>query len=260
MTATTYCYCLVQSPRPPALTAAPPGLPGLERPRGVAAGRALWLVVADAPRSRYGPESIERRLSDLRWVSACAMAHDAVVAHCARLGTVLPMKLFTLFSSDARAVADIARRRGRLMRLLGRLAGRQEWGLQLTADRPAPRVTARRAARAGKGRVASGTAYLLARRRERDEAARQVAGARQEGERLLAALARHADDARRHPVGPAPDGSRRLLLDAALLVRADRTGPFRAAAARLAGRLGRQGYRVRLTGPWPPYNFVDRRM
>ena len=48
----------------------------------------------------------------------------------------------------------------------------------------------------------------------------------------------------------------RLLLDAAFLVAHARRASFRAAAERAAARLGRDGYDLTLTGPWPPYNFV----
>ena len=76
------------------------GLPGAEPPRLLDAGEQLWLVVATAPVAQYGAAPIERRLQDLDWVSRCAMAHEAVVEDAARSGPVVPMKLFTLFSSD----------------------------------------------------------------------------------------------------------------------------------------------------------------
>jgi hypothetical protein len=46
------------------------------------------------------------------------------------------------------------------------------------------------------------------------------------------------------------------LLDAAFLVRRGQVKPFQAAARKAAARLGRDGYELTLTGPWPPYNFV----
>ena len=43
-----------EAPGPPDLRGAPEGLPGTGKPRALAAGQALWLIVADAPVSRYG--------------------------------------------------------------------------------------------------------------------------------------------------------------------------------------------------------------
>ncbi|MGH7321227.1 MAG: GvpL/GvpF family gas vesicle protein, partial [Candidatus Rokuibacteriota bacterium] len=93
----TYVYCLVRGATAPSVSKAPPGLPGIGRPRLLEASPKLWLAVADAPASRYSAARIERGLRDLSWVSPCAMAHEAVVEHFMGSRTVVPMKLFTLF-------------------------------------------------------------------------------------------------------------------------------------------------------------------
>ena len=48
-----------------------------------------------------------------------------------------------------------------------------------------------------------------------------------------------------------------LLLDAAFLVPRSRTASFRGSAAKEARTLAPHGYTVTLTGPWPPYSFVQ---
>ena len=58
----TYVYCAVQAHRKPNLGRAPSGPPGLGEHRLLDGGRGLWLVVADAPLSRYGEPSIQRGL------------------------------------------------------------------------------------------------------------------------------------------------------------------------------------------------------
>ncbi|TMB13759.1 MAG: hypothetical protein E6J65_24825, partial [Deltaproteobacteria bacterium] len=103
MTNATYLYCLVRSARAPSLRGAPAGLPGAAPTRTIDAGGGLWLVAADAPLDRYGEKPIERGLQDLAWVSSVAVPHEAVVEHLAKIGTVVPMKLLTLFRSDERA-------------------------------------------------------------------------------------------------------------------------------------------------------------
>src|SRR5262245_19079246 len=97
MDSAVYLYALVQSPRRPALGRAPAGLPETGAVRVVDAGPQLWLVVAEAPLARYGEDAIERGLQDLDWVSACAVAHEAVLRHFSRRLTTVPMRLFTLF-------------------------------------------------------------------------------------------------------------------------------------------------------------------
>jgi hypothetical protein len=48
-----------------------------------------------------------------------------------------------------------------------------------------------------------------------------------------------------------------LLLDAAFLVKRTDARRFRSALSSEARRLGREGYGVSLTGPWPPYSFLE---
>jgi hypothetical protein len=254
----TYLYCLLHAPRTPRLRGTPAGLPGLGPPRVVPVDDGLWLVAADAPLDRYGAPVIERNLRDLAWVSRCALGHEAVVERAARQGTVVPMKLFTLFHSDARALAHVRRGRRRLDRILARVAGRQEWGLRLLLDETRARRRAAAPAARGAG-AGGGTRFLLRKEAEHGAVRRLAAAGRREAARLFRALGHLADAARRRDATADPPGAR-LLLDAAFLVRREAAPRFRAAVRDLRRRQAGQGCTVVLTGPWPPYNFVgDRR-
>jgi Gas vesicle synthesis protein GvpL/GvpF len=247
----TYVYCVVHAARAPSVARAPAGPAGLGRARVLGAGDDLWLVVADAPPAAYGAAAIEAGLRELDWISARGLAHDAVVAHFARAGTVLPLRLLTLFTDDARAGASVAGRRQALLRLAARVAGRREWGLLV---RLAPRRTPAEPDGAPGRSRASGTAYLRRKRAERGRTARG-GEARREADAAFRALRRFADDARRQAVTEGAPGSR-VVLDAAFLVATSRTGRFRAAVRRWAERLRGRGCDIRLTGPWPVYTFV----
>jgi hypothetical protein len=254
-TTATYLYCLVRSPRSPRLAAAPRGLPGLGRPRAIPAGEGLWLVGADAPLARYGPALIERRLGDIGWVAARALAHEAVVEYAGRSGPVVPMKLFTLFTSDRRAVEHVERARRQLTRVLRRVAGCREWGIRISVDDTRARALARARARRLAPTAGAGTRFLLARRGE--SAARRTAAADVAGEvgRLFRRLAAEARAARRRP---GRDGAPGILLEAAFLVPVRRTARFRARVREATRPLAARGGAVALTGPWPPYHFVGR--
>ena len=84
----------------------------------------------------------------------------------------------------------------------------------------------------------------------------QLAGARQAADRLFAGLSRAAADVRRRTATEQAAPGSRLLLDAAFLVPAARAAAFRAALRRQSRSLP-SGVAVSLTGPWPPYNFID---
>lgn len=256
--AATYLYCLVQRRTPPSLRGVPPGLPHLGRPRLLDAGGSLWLVAADAPLSRYGAVPIERGLGDLDWVSACAVAHERVVEHFASAGKTLPMKLFTLFRTDGRAIHHVAQRRGKILRVLERVGGRLEWGLRVRLD-PVRALRRARAPRIREGvRLGTGARFLAGKQRERDAARHLATEARAQAGRIFRQVARQAEDARRRPL-PADQTGAPVLLDAAFLLPPKRAPRFRRFVKGMAARFAPKGYDVTLTGPWPPYNFLSER-
>ncbi len=257
MSTATYLYCLVSAPKAPSLRGAPSGLPGASKPRAIDAGRGLWLVAADAPLARYGEKPIEEGLQDLAWVSSVAVPHEAVVEHLSRWGTVLPMKLFTLFRSDARALEHVAKQRRRIDRLVQRIEGREEWGLRVTLDEQSALRRAHSQAKT-EAKGAPGAAFLLRKKKEHDAARELLQNARDRASALFEALAAKADDARRRPPPPGEIG-KRVLLDSAFLLRHAKVKPFQAAVRAQAKKLSALGYQLTLTGPWPPYNFVAER-
>jgi len=250
----TYLYCVLQREKPPALARAPLGVPGAGKPRAIDAGRGLWLIAADAPADQYGENAIEGGLRDLAWVSARAVPHEAVIEFAGRSGTVLPMKLFTLFRNDERALEHVAVQRKRIDRLLERLAGREEWGVRMLLDEPRAVERLARSARV-EAKGSSGTEFLLRKKKQHELSRDVVERGAERATALFDELARRADDARRRapPAGPA---GRRILLDAAFLVRRGRVKPFQSAVRKAAAKLLPDGYELTLTGPWPPYNFV----
>jgi hypothetical protein len=248
----TYLYCAVQSARDPvrgAKSRPPRGVPGAGPTHAVKAADRVWLIVAAAPLDRYAGDVIDAHLADLDWVSRCAVAHDAVVEHFARHHPVIPMKLFTLFTSEERAVAHVSRTRRKLDRLFARVTDREEWGVRLLLDE-------RRALTAAAPvTAATGTEFLAKKKAAKDARQRLVGDAVEEAERLFASLTRVADDSRRRT--PAAEGpTSRMVLDAAFLVARGDARRFRAAAGAAARALRARGLTVSLTGPWPPYHFV----
>ena len=250
----TYVYCLVAADRRPALRRARRGLPGTGAIRLVDVDRGLWLVVADAPLAGYGGDAINAKLSDLDWVSRLAVDHEAVVEQFINAKAVLPMKLFTLFSTDQRAKDHIANERRRIDGVLKRVASRVEWGVRIVLDRD------KAIAKGGVSKPASassGISYLSRKKNQRDAISELAKRARTVVSDLYDELAKSAALARRRPAREVPVPSGPLLLDAAFLVPQSKSARFRTLADRRARALSRDGYRVTVSGPWPPYSFIQ---
>jgi len=249
----TYVYCIVSSTQPPTTTntAAPGGVPGTGGVRALEIRPQRYAIVSDAPLDQFGERPLTKRLADLEWVSSAAVAHEAVIeSFMPQSDAVVPMKLFTLFTTDARAIDQLRAGWTRIEAVIRRLARHEEWGARLVFD-----VT--RAPSESTPGSASGRGYLLAKRQQRAAAAAHSKKMRRVAGDTLKALRPFARDTRQRAVVTPPDNRSRLLLDAAFLVPRAKAARFRAAAERQAKKIAPAGYALQLTGPWPPYSFVE---
>jgi hypothetical protein len=247
-----YVYAAVAG-QPPARVLARLGpLPGGGPPRLLGIDSKLSIVIADVPADTYNREAIEQRLSDLDWVGACGGAHHAVADALFDTHLVVPLRLFTLFASEARARAALRRRRPGILKAFARLQGRQEFVLRVGPPDLA-RIGAEAAAPSASGTAETGTGFLRSKATSRRETTERNARVSQSVSEVFEQLSAIAVDARART---APPGTN-LLLDAAFLVNTRRSAAFRRTLTRAASDLLRDGCPVSLTGPWPPYSFAS---
>jgi len=227
------------------------GMPGGHDLRAIEVGEHLWAIVQSVPEADYGEAALARGLQNLDWVSSRAIAHERVIEVFLSATALLPMHLFTLFTSDDRVVQHVRSDSRRIRRLLNRVEGKVEWGLRLTFDEKAAR------AKVSRRPVRSGTEFLARKRDVLSIDRTRVNEARGEADRLYEWVSRLATAAqRRTSLERAAPGSR-LLLDAAFLVPVAKSGAFRSAVRQQLRDLRQVGVQISLTGPWPPYNFVE---
>jgi hypothetical protein len=223
-------------------------MPGGGAPRIVALDDSAALIVADVPSSTYDAQPLEPRLGDLDWVGEAGAAHHAVVEAIAdrHLATV-PCRLFTIFSSEATALATFRHARLALDAVFARVRDREEWVLRIGRPDPA------RAERLAAGdRSRSGKGFLEAKSQARRETTARAERARIEADATRSALEALADATSVRPVDP--NGS--LLVDAAFLVEPSRVDAMKDRLMQVAAQLLKDGCPVSLTGPWPPYSFA----
>ena len=202
-------------------------------------------------------------------------AHNRVNAAVLARSTPLPFRFGTL--ADGRRLADyVSANEAALLSALARVRGSVEMGVKIRWEAEKAEVKRRKAkeeseeaegrldAEAGGGAESelsggardqrpgggSGTAFLLARRREilGDEALRRRA------EEVAAWLASRVSElVRESSARTSP--SEALVLRAAHLVERARLGEYRARVRELSGE--RAGLHFLASGPWPPYSFSE---
>ncbi|MGI5201259.1 GvpL/GvpF family gas vesicle protein [Spirillospora sp. CA-108201] len=250
--------------------------------RGVVAA-GLTALVSTVRLAEYGEAALRANLEDLEWLEATARAHHAVVDRAAHAAPTAPVRIATIYRDDARVAEVLVDEGGRFTEVLDLITGRSEWGVKAYADPgllrgdpaedgpdsgggpapgaepptgPAPAQGAAHAPGAGASGGA-GTAYL--RRRQQERRRRAAAGRRvgEQADAVHAELADHAVAARHHPPQDprlsGRDGTQ--ILNVAYLLDEQQVEGFlavtRAAAERPAG------IEVEVTGPWPPYSFIE---
>jgi gas vesicle protein GvpL/GvpF len=233
----------------------PPATDGVDgHPVRVYAHAGLGALVSDVPEDAFTQEALRTRLEDLERLEALARAHDLVLERAMANGPVVPFRLCTIYSSQPRLDEMLDREGAPLRAALERLDGMQEWGVKafLRAAVGAPAADASDAA-------ASGTEYLTRKRERRDAA---VAGREATDAAVAEIHARLTERAAASALSRPQD--RRLsgretemVLNAAYLVPAEGAAGFRATVEELGRRHEPEGVELELTGPWPPYHFVE---
>jgi hypothetical protein len=202
----------------------------------------LAAVVGDAP------EGLRPKRRDL-------VAHETVLETLTAAGTVVPMRFGTVAPDDDAVVAEMARGARRYAELLTRLAGHVERNVKgahqedalladLLTDIPELRARNEALRAAGGGgqpdRLAFGEQMSIAVEQRRTRDAAYVVGAL----RPLAMLDRHA---------PSIKG---CFVNVSFLIPSGAQDDFDAVVAQL--RTAMDGYaELRVSGPLPPYSFVD---
>jgi hypothetical protein len=247
----------------------PSDAPQPDRITGIA-DRAVQLVRAGevqaaislVPAADYTPARIEARLQDLKWVAEQGVAHERVVAWFVDNSQILPVALFTMYSSVS-AVQSAARdQQTELLAQMQRLRGFREWDLKVSFDETVLQTNAAQvsvavaeldqqiaAAPAGKG-------YLLQKKRADVLKTEVRQAAHRQAIDVLNLLHNQVEEQRILPL-PRTADDLPVVLHAALLVNSAREQDVVATLEAETARLRALGIEVSFSGPWAPYRFMS---
>jgi hypothetical protein len=232
--------------------------------RTVDQGR-LRAVVGDEPLDRYTPEAIETSLQDPNWLEERLREHEAVLEAVQSAGPVAPFRFGTVFRTEEDLRERLAAVEEQLADRLEELRGAAEWGVKAWVDEDVLRgrleeedPELRRGRQELDTAGTAGRRYLLEKkhRRRLDEEAAELAY-----ERACAAHAAIAAEAREarvdRPSGLDELSKRRAVLRASYLVDDACLDGFRTTVEQAGARDAEIGLGYTVSGPWPPYSFVE---
>jgi Gas vesicle synthesis protein GvpL/GvpF len=220
----------------------------------------LVAIVSPVSLSEFGEEPLHDNLNDVGWLEEKARAHEHVLDAVLRRGTVVPLRLCTIYSGEEQVREMLADERAVMLDALERLDGKSEWGVKAIA-RPG---ALERAAAQGSGdgleeEASGGTAYMQRKgqqaraRVEVEELADEWAAAIHD--RLADLISEALLNPLQRPEVSGHEGD--MLLNGVYLIEDDAVPAFSGLVDRLAEEYRARGVSVELTGPWPPYNFVE---
>ena len=226
-------------------------------------GGGLAAVVCEVPLADYGEEALRGRLQDPAWMATRALRHEAAVEHFARRAAVVPLRFGTIYLSREAVGTMLGARGAGLRSILARVEGREEWGVNVYADRAKTREAVARVSQRlvemdeQAARAAPGQAYLLRKKIDALRADEARAETRRAAAEIEDALSAASDGtARLRVLKDEASEHGDLAAKLAFLVRREAFTEFRAEAERLAQKFAPLGLQLELTGPWPAYNFV----
>ena len=245
--------------------------PRVEMPMGLAGvdpRHAVFLVEEDGlaalvsrvSLAEFGEEPLHENLNDVGWLEEKARAHERVLDIALQRGTVVPLRLCTIYGGEPQVREMLARERAAMVDALARLDGGAEWGVKAIAEPGAlERAAARRVADdPAADEALRGTAYMNRKRREAQAQAVEEEIADEWASAIHDRLAGAASEALLNPLqNPDVSGHEgEMFLNGVYLVEEAAVSDFSALVDRLADEYRALGVAVELTGPWPPYNFV----
>ncbi|HKW45850.1 MAG TPA: GvpL/GvpF family gas vesicle protein [Gemmatimonadaceae bacterium] len=227
--------------------------------------RELAALVARLDGEQYAPETLERATEDVEWLAPRAVAHDRVLTWASDHGPVVPLPIFSLFSSATAVQKMLEDRREQLSGALERAGSGREYALRVyridaeltkSAADFSPRLAELRDAAAS---AAPGQRYLLERKLDTERKNELTSISARVSRDVVEALRPLAIDTTQNRIAArgARLGDAPLILDAAFLVAPEMLEQFQRELTDVVGRHAARGFRFDFTGPWPLYHFVQ---
>lgn len=226
--------------------------------------RDMCAIYSPVPLAEFSQAALEENIKKPDWVCERVVSHQVTLAALLASHTIIPLKFCTVYLDRERMMQTLIDHCADFTATLHSLRGATEWGVKVYCNLPTyarqieTSINALAAQRDAVACSRPGTAYFLRKKLEQAavrEAERVVTMQVQEIHMQLAAQSRRtmlnkAQTAQDHR------HSDEMFLNAAYLVEDANWQDFQRTFDGLMNTLGKAGFTIDLTGPWPPYNFA----
>lgn len=223
-------------------------------------------VVSEVDLSKFNAKVIKANLQeDAKWTEKNVRRHHEVIAEANKTGAVIPMKFGTLYKTKKNLETMLAKHYGKFKKLLARLAGKQEWGVKgyleyekftqilKKKNKEIQKLEKKRSS------VPEGMKWYVDRKSDELIAGQIEYEVEEELKRIIDELEKRAEEVRLNDLLPKEisEPGKDMILNAACLVKNGRLDDFQSLLREITKECEVAGITLILTGPWPPYNFVN---
>jgi len=233
--------------------------------------RELEAIVSGISFEEFSSEEIQKKAQeDLNWIKEKALAHEKVIEETMRKDdkvlSLIPMRFGTIFKKKAGLEETLNKDYSRLMEVLERIRGKQEWGVKVyLKDREKFEQVIKEKNETIKEKekeIASlpeGMAFFM------EEELKEVISREVDNELndivedFFESLGKQAVDLTKCKIlGKELTGRREpMVLNAAYLISEEKIEDFKKVAEALNQQIQANGFCLEYSGPWPAYNFTS---
>jgi len=223
----------------------------------------LIAIVSAIDITKMNKKEIEERLkTDLAWTKKNVYLHHQVIQEIGENHPVIPMKFATILKEkDLHRILED--NYGKFKNLLQKLADKEEWGLKVYLDyeKTKDKFLTKDLA---DDKVPSGHDWYWEKKKE-ESASRRVE------ERLEKTLEKTINEtvfdlenmavkvSYSDPLPQALTGREEIMvLNGSFLLDKQKVPKFQKLAKKIDSKIKKNGFIVEISGPWPPYNFVEQ--
>ncbi len=223
-------------------------------------------VISEVDLSKFNAKTIKEKLQeDAKWTEKNVKRHHEVIAEANKTSAVIPMKFGTLYKTQKNLEAMLKKHYAKFKALLLRLKDKQEWGVKgyleykkfveilKNKNKEIQKLEKKRSS------ISEGMKWYVDRKSDELVASQIELEAEDRLSRIVDQLEKQAAGIRLNDLLPKEinEPGKEMILNAACLVSNDRLEAFQSLLRGLARECDVAGITLILTGPWPPYNFVD---
>lgn len=223
-------------------------------------------IVGELDPSKFDEEKVKSKLlNDHRWAEENIRRHHEVVDQAFQASVVIPMKFGTMYKTRKSLVKMFVEYYPKFKNLISRLQDKKEWGIKAHLDhkkcieglkkknKGIQKLERRRSS------VPEGMRWYTERKIDEIVSKEFEEEAEKEFQHLVEKLEKHSEKMLLNEVfsKDIQEPGREMIMNAACLVKNDALQSFRDFFHELTKDARHKGILLELTGPWPPYNFVE---